>query len=305
MRRGFSLLCAVVGLSVVAARAEEPKKPPKPQPQAVRGADLEREADRIRARIGELERHRDALIEKERLEPDHPRIRQLDQTIEPMRRRLEDLQGRAEHVERQGMRPLPPDRSAEHGRPRPPSPEPLQMQRKGPFLPQPEPLLERLRHERPDVHARLMYLRETDPDAFHKELGDLGPLPPPPPDRPASAELIAERIEAREMDELRRHDPERFELIKRDEELTRRTIEFAERARRVGEAEQKDKLTKELKELLDQQFDVRMQIRRLEIKDLARRLDELNAGLERRIKRKPELIERRMNELLRPEETEW
>ena len=46
-------------------------------------------------------------------------------------------------------------------------------------------------------------------------------------------------------------------------------------------------------------------MRQREIEELRRHLAELTERLEMRIKRKDDLIARRMRELLNPEETEW
>ena len=156
-------------------------------------------------------------------------------------------------------------------------------------------VLERLQHERPEVHERLMALRREHPERFEHELARIaGPMPRPP----------RERKEA-EIEEIRRQDPERFELMKRNEELTNRTVELAEEIRRAKEAEVRGRMKDKLRELLNTQFEVRMQIRRLEIREIKKHLDELLAGLERRVRNKAGLIERRMNQLLNPEETEW
>jgi len=173
---------------------------------------------------------------------------------------------------------------------------------RGELLPRPgrgpfpvEEVLERLQHERPEVHERLMALRREHPERFEHELARIaGPMPRPP----------RERKEA-ESEEIRRRDPERFELMKRNEELTNRTVGLAEEIRRAKEAEARGKMKDKLRELLNTQFEVRMQIRKLEIREIKRHLDELLAGLERRVRNKASLIERRMNQLLNPEETEW
>ncbi len=162
--------------------------------------------------------------------------------------------------------------------------------------PQMEEILERLRHDRPEVFERLMELRREHPEHFREELVRLGRVGAPPPD---------EEQERREREEFRRHHPERFKLMQHDEELTDRTVELAERIRRTEASDEKGKLRDQLAELLSRQFDVRMEIRRHEIKGVARELDELRAALERRVKNKRGLVERRMNELLNPEETEW
>ncbi len=158
-----------------------------------------------------------------------------------------------------------------------------------------EEVLERLQHERPEVHERLMALRREHPEQFERELaGIAGPMPRP----------LREREEA-ELEELRRRDPERFELKKRDDELTDRTVELAEEIRRAKEGEARGKMMDELRKLLNTQFEVRMQIRKLEIREIKKHLDELLAGLDRRVRNKASLIERRMSQLLNPEETEW
>lgn len=165
------------------------------------------------------------------------------------------------------------------------------------FRPPPvEEVLERLRRDRPEVHERLMALRREHPERFERELRKLVRRVEP---------ALREERERRELEELRRHHPERFELIRRDRELTDRTVELAERIRRNETSDEKDKLTGKLRKLLDEQFEVRMKVRRLEAEELRARLDELTAILDRRAKNKSALVEQRMNQLLHPEETEW
>jgi hypothetical protein len=185
----------------------------------------------------------------------------------------------------------------------------ITAQERPPVPPPPpvEEILERLADERPELHERLMRLREENPERFRDELSDLAR------DRAVFQYLrhheeegeIDEEQERREMEELRERHPEQFKLIERDEELTETTVELAEEIRGAEEGDERNELKGKLRDLLNEQFDVRMAIRRFEAKELQRHLKELTAALERRAKNKAALIERRMTELLDPEETEW
>ncbi len=167
-----------------------------------------------------------------------------------------------------------------------------------------EDVLERLRHERPEVHERLMNLRREDPERFQAELAEIMRDVDRPPPREGE-EMEGREAEAHKREELDRADPERRRLMARDEELARRTDELADQIRRAKQPDAREKLAAQLRELLNAHFDVRMQIRRREVEELQRHLHELTTGLERRIKSKPELIERRMKALLNPEESIW
>lgn len=187
-----------------------------------------------------------------------------------------------------------------------------QMRLRGPLPPEVNAMMQRLRHERPELYERFMLLAQRNPDAFHKELIDLGPFPHGDDPRERRGRFMGMDPREREMamaaaerDRPGERDPELLELMKRDERMTDRSIELAERIRRTEKDEAKEDLRNGLRKLLNEQFDVRMELHRHEAKELERHIDELLKGLEKRAKNRGQLIERRMDELLNPEETQW
>lgn len=305
------------------AAAEEPR-PEGPRPggpdrpaggrmSGPSGGDRQREIDEIRQKLAELQSKRNDLREEKRMGPDAPEFRELTEHMDRLERELMALKG---------------------GQPRPsafgPSPKAGTTWERPVPPPLVEDVLERLRRERPELHERLMILRRENPEQFEKELPRFAlPFPnafgqqptPPPPTVPGSAQspsaapvmpppavrmpLNAPGRKRLELEELRRHDPERARLMERDEQLTDRIVELAERCRRDTDPTTHKETESQLRETLSQQFDIRMQIRQLEIKEIKQRLDELMSGLDKRMKDKANLIERRMQQLLSPDETEW
>jgi len=245
--------------------------------------DFDREIDEIVQQLHALREQREELLIHKG--PDHPELREVIARRDRLIGRLLDLRARPPH--REGPETFVPPGQ------RPP----------GPHQPPPvEDVLMRLRQERPEVYERLMVLRREHPERFQEELPRVlrsagafeVPVPPPGPER-----------RRMEMEEMRERDPERFKLVQRDEQLMDRAVETAERCRRTAEPERRKELEAQLREILNQQFDTRMEIRRLEVKDLKQRLDDLTAGLEKRAKDKPNLVDRRLKQMLNPDEAEW
>jgi hypothetical protein len=92
-----------------------------------------------------------------------------------------------------------------------------------------------------------------------------------------------------------------YELQGKDIELEQRSQELAwEYAH--GPKEGREKLKKEIVELVNKQFDVRQQRRTLELKRLEEELKRLRDMLERRTKARKELVEKRVADLVGPAE---
>ncbi|MBN1345294.1 MAG: hypothetical protein JXQ73_21555 [Phycisphaerae bacterium] len=170
---------------------------------------------------------------------------------------------------------------------------------KMPIPPGSAEMMERLRRDEPELHDRLMTLSVKEPGQFREELARLRP--------PGGAGMGGRfgGVGRGRGPVMRPLDPEQRELMERDRQMTDRSIELAERVRRVKESPERKELMDQLRNLLSEHFDLRMQIRRIEVKDLEKRLGELTAGLEQRERRKQELVQKRLNQLLRPEESDW
>lgn len=232
----------------------------------------DRELDRLHEARKRIDRRRDELIERHGKDEDSPPVRELTERLEHIKNEIRQLEEGPPH--RRHMPPVPA-----------------------------EAILEHIRHQRPELHERLMDLRREDPDRFHAELREIVGHQHREPEPAHLRMRISPRFNGEEID--RSESPEHRMLARRDEEFNVRSEELAERIRETKQPERKEQMKRELRELLAQHFEVRMAIRKLEIKEISRHLDELHERLKRRQERKDELIERRMHELLRPEEHEW
>lgn len=92
-------------------------------------------------------------------------------------------------------------------------------------------------------------------------------------------------------------DPEIFKLIRAENELDRRTREMA-RSYRESSKEERPKLKEDLKKVVTQQFESRQQRRTLELKRLEDELKRLRDAMDRREKERPQIIDKRVSELL-------
>ena len=100
-----------------------------------------------------------------------------------------------------------------------------------------------------------------------------------------------------DLEAMRRNDPEMFKLLQEDNELDRHTRELGMQFRQAP-PEQRERMQKELHELVNKQFEVRQQRRTLELKRIEGELQRLREAIERRAKNREQLIERRVSELI-------
>ena len=101
--------------------------------------------------------------------------------------------------------------------------------------------------------------------------------------------------------EMQRRDPEMFKLLQQDMILEQQSRELAMQCRGASK-EDREKLKEQIVELVKKQFEVRQQRRSLELKRLEDELKRLREIVERRAKARKELIEKRVSELVGPEE---
>jgi len=103
------------------------------------------------------------------------------------------------------------------------------------------------------------------------------------------------------MADLRRSDPEMYDLRTADLRLARRAIEVAasiRQSRQAGEAVDNDDRLDRLRELVAERFEVRTQIRRLELAQIERRLNELQRDFNDRTASRDALIDTQIDDLL-------
>lgn len=150
----------------------------------------------------------------------------------------------------------------------------------------------REREARPEKDARRP---ERERPARERELGPSEGLPF---GRQMDPNLPGQRGEPRppNFEPMRQNDPEMFRLVQEDDELDRRTHELGTQFRQAP-PEQRERMQRELREMVNKQFEVRQQRRTLELKRIENELQRLREAIERRAKNREQLIERRVAEL--------
>lgn len=135
--------------------------------------------------------------------------------------------------------------------------------------------LERFRTEQPEEYRELMELRETNPEAFREQ--------------------------------LRNHMRDLVKRV-RGESLSDQEQELHELARQYREAEteaERRRLRETLRDGLTELFDDRIRSQRERLEDMRARLEEVEAAIERREEHRDEIIDTRVDELLRDPELRW
>lgn len=135
-----------------------------------------------------------------------------------------------------------------------------------------------------------------DPDRIGPPLGREGR--PGPEHRPP---LGPPRWPHEDWQSMEKNDPEMFKLLSEDIELDRHTREQAMQYRRAPK-EQRQQIKQRIEELVSKHFDVRQQRRSLELKRLEEELKRLREAMDRREKARKEIVEKRVSELLGPED---
>jgi len=181
-----------------------------------------------------------------------------------------------------------------------------------------DPMLNVIEQRRPDLGRRLRELRERSPEKFHAVLLDAlmlrletvlneevddptgGRLPRPGGEGPAP--------------EHPGQPPERVrDLEQKQVELERRSRELSEKLRGLAvDSPERKQGREELQRVLNEQFEVRSNLRRFEIERVERELGQLRAAVERlradlatREKERAAVIERRMEQLIGEKASDW
>ncbi|MFQ5807101.1 MAG: hypothetical protein ACE5I3_11695, partial [Phycisphaerae bacterium] len=233
----------------------------------------------------------------------------------------------------------------------PPAPPPGAPEQRGRFGPGLDPirrqrahrfgLMERLlpliAERRPDLAERLKRLRERSPEEFRRVLVDalamrleealergeprfFGRGGPPRGPRPL-ARLAGPKSGEREREmhgQNRALEREAGELHRRNEELERRSHELAQRFRELRERRdpelepERDEVRHLIAQTVEEHFNVRTELRRIELRRVEMELDRLREmverirhDLERREDARGPIIERRLRQLLGEEHEGW
>ena len=99
-------------------------------------------------------------------------------------------------------------------------------------------------------------------------------------------------------------DPEMFKLQREDMELEQQSRELAMQYQQSKAApkEDREKIKKAVVDVVNKQFEVRQQRRALELKRMEEQLKRLREIVERRAKVRKDLVDKRVSELIGPEE---
>ena len=123
-----------------------------------------------------------------------------------------------------------------------------------------------------------------------------GPQPPGPP--PGYSPRGREDFES-----LKMKDPELYKAIREDYDLEFQSREQADQFRRAGKGEQA-KIKEKLLEIVNKHFEVRQQLRSLEVKRLEQQLKQLRDKIDQRAKDRKDIVAKRMIELTGADEGE-
>jgi septal ring factor EnvC (AmiA/AmiB activator) len=107
-----------------------------------------------------------------------------------------------------------------------------------------------------------------------------------------------------DLERMKEHDPEMYELLKQDNDFDRDSRSLAEKVRKLATGvKDREKLETELKELVQKHFDVRQKRREIELKRVEEQLSRLRDSIKTRLEGREESIRRRLAELVgRPED---
>lgn len=106
------------------------------------------------------------------------------------------------------------------------------------------------------------------------------------------------------LEQLKRFDPEMYELELADQKLERQTLELSQMVR-MSRPEQRAEIKKQLSERVQEHFNVRQSRRELHLKRLREELEQLQKAIERRAENRDKITSRRVSELLGESDLEF
>jgi hypothetical protein len=139
--------------------------------------------------------------------------------------------------------------------------------------------LEEIKKENPDEVEELMLLKKERPTEFRKI-------------------LFQRQHELERLEELKERDPGRYEQRKKEHSMERQSRQLVEKFRASKNEKEKAKIKNDLSVVLNELFDLREKDREEEIKHLNEKLEHLKSVLDERKKRKKEIVDRRLQELI-------
>ena len=140
-------------------------------------------------------------------------------------------------------------------------------------------ILKKIKKEHPDEAKELMLLKKERPIEYRKI-------------------LIQRQHEFERLEELKERDPERYRQKKKQQSLEYQSYQLAEKYRATTKETEKVKIKQDLQKILGELFDLREKDREEEMKHLNQKLDHLKSVLAERKKKKKEIVDRRLQELI-------
>jgi len=140
-------------------------------------------------------------------------------------------------------------------------------------------ILEEIKKENPEEAKELMIIKKEKPIEFKKI-------------------LIQRQHEIKQLAQLKESDPERYEQKKKQHSLERQSRQLAEKFHTSDNEKEKTKIKNDLADILSELFDLREKDREEEMKQLTQKLEHLKSVLAERKKKKKEIVDRRLQELI-------
>jgi len=100
--------------------------------------------------------------------------------------------------------------------------------------------------------------------------------------------------------ELKRHDPELYELNVRDRQYSHQSSRLAGEyaaAQRAGDSAKMESIKSDLEKIVGDHFDVRQKLRERDLAQLEQRLEFLRKQVEQRLQRRAEIISEHLSQL--------
>ena len=106
----------------------------------------------------------------------------------------------------------------------------------------------------------------------------------------------------KEVEQIKTEDPEQYDLMRKEGELLGRIYElekqYDQAHKSTSDAKAPEDVRKEIEEAVGQLFDVKIEMREREVKELRAELNKHETALKEAKDRKPELVQRRVREIL-------
>ncbi len=147
--------------------------------------------------------------------------------------------------------------------------------------------VETIKKDEPDYYAALLLIKKDDEEYY--------------------TELVADWIfEQRDLEDMKQHDPEYYNESKKQADLEKEERRLTGLYRTAKTEVEKQSINKKLMVLLDQLFDEKLRLQKLDVRELESELSSIKRDIERREKNKQKIIERRLAELKgEDEDLEW